>query len=124
MLPCTRGGRCCRNSGLAENVDTPRLDASGTHMCIGTCFFLQHVRAPCYYRPWRHARLAARIHTDLSHSLRVPYVVVPNTRMERAQDAPAATFVYEHPVWIWAVGPLFAALTGEWWETRCWHGVE
>ncbi|PNW84290.1 hypothetical protein CHLRE_04g228450v5 [Chlamydomonas reinhardtii] len=28
------------------------------------------------------------------------------------QDAPAATFVYEHPVWIWAVGPLFAALTG------------
>ncbi|GLI70950.1 hypothetical protein VaNZ11_016049 [Volvox africanus] len=28
------------------------------------------------------------------------------------QDAPAAVFVYENPVWIWAVGPLFAALTG------------
>ncbi|GLC39914.1 hypothetical protein PLESTM_000965700 [Pleodorina starrii] len=28
------------------------------------------------------------------------------------QDAPAAVFVYEHPMWIWAVGPLFAALTG------------
>ncbi|GIM04680.1 hypothetical protein Vretimale_9283, partial [Volvox reticuliferus] len=28
------------------------------------------------------------------------------------QGAPAAVFVYEHPVWLWAVGPLFAALTG------------
>ncbi|EFJ47092.1 hypothetical protein VOLCADRAFT_75214 [Volvox carteri f. nagariensis] len=28
------------------------------------------------------------------------------------KDAPAAVFVYEHPAWLWAVGPLFAALTG------------
>lgn len=28
------------------------------------------------------------------------------------QDAPVAEFVYQHPVWMWAVGPAFAALTG------------
>ncbi|KAG2486085.1 hypothetical protein HYH03_015288 [Edaphochlamys debaryana] len=28
------------------------------------------------------------------------------------QDTPVSLYVYEHPVWIWAVGPLFAALTG------------
>ncbi|KXZ47942.1 hypothetical protein GPECTOR_31g304 [Gonium pectorale] len=28
------------------------------------------------------------------------------------QDDPAAVFVYDHALWVWAVGPLFAALTG------------
>jgi uncharacterized integral membrane protein len=29
------------------------------------------------------------------------------------QDSPVPVFVAEHPQYIWLVGPLFAALTGE-----------